>query len=338
MIEALDIGEIRDEGAFASLVPEWWDLWKHVPTATPFQSPAWLLPWWKAFAPGKMMVIVVRDRERLVALAPLYVEHGAPGRRILPIGVSVSDYIDILIDPDTAGAGEGIAHFISRRDDWDACELSNLLPNSAALALPAPANCCEEVVTGETCPVLYLCDGPTDAGKHPAIPALQRRKLRMARNRLSRSNGAEIIATAQWSPSDWLAALVRLHSSRWTERDEPGVLSDPRVQRFQTEAIAGLIEKGMARLFALLIGGEITGVYYGFSDRGCAYAYLGGFDPKFAYYSPGTVLLAKAIECALSEGAHEFHFLRGGEAYKYAWGAVDRPVIRRTLVQRACHG
>ena len=34
-------------------------------------------------------------------------------------------------------------------------------------------------------------------------------------------------------------------------------------------------------------------------------------------------------------GAYEFHFLRGGEAYKYAWGAVDRPNTPLTLATLA---
>ena len=28
---------------------EWLALWRRSPTATPFQSPMWLLPWWRAF-------------------------------------------------------------------------------------------------------------------------------------------------------------------------------------------------------------------------------------------------------------------------------------------------
>jgi hypothetical protein len=31
------------------------------------------------------------------------------------------------------------------------------------------------------------------------------------------------------------------------------------------------------------------------------------------------------------EGAREFHFLRGGETYKYGWGAQDRWNTSRTI-------
>ena len=53
--------------------------------------------------------------------------------------------------------------------------------------------------------------------------------------------------------------------------------------------------------------------------------YLSGYDAARGYESPGTLLVGAMLEEAVREGRREAHFLRGGEAYKYAWGAVDRP-------------
>jgi CelD/BcsL family acetyltransferase involved in cellulose biosynthesis len=68
--------------------------------------------------------------------------------------------------------------------------------------------------------------------------------------------------------------------------------------------------------------------------RDRAYGYLTGFDPTYEFESPGTIVVGYAIETAVREAAREFHFLRGREAYKYHWGAVDRwnrqRVFRRT--------
>jgi CelD/BcsL family acetyltransferase involved in cellulose biosynthesis len=55
-----------------------------------------------------------------------------------------------------------------------------------------------------------------------------------------------------------------------------------------------------------------------------AYAYLGGFDPAFEIASPGALTIEAACTEAAASGATELHFLRGREAYKYAWGARDR--------------
>lgn len=331
MTVVLDIETIADPEALAVLAPDWWDLWERLPTATPFQSPAWLIPWWNSFAPGRLMTVAVRHEERLVALAPLYLETGPLGPRLLPVGISVSDYLDILIDPGSADAIDGIAEHLSRCGEWENCELSCLLPRSAALALPCPAGCSDTRSKADTCPILRLSPETSDAGTHPAIPGRQRRKLRMARHRLSRGPASSIISTKSWPAETWLETLIGLHTMRWHERSESGVLADSRTRAFHRDALPELIDRGIARLFALIIGDELAGVYYGFSDHSRACAYIGGFNPRFSYYSPGTVLLGHAIEDALREGVAEFHFLRGGEAYKYAWGAVDQFTFRRTF-------
>ena len=58
---------------------------------------------------------------------------------------------------------------------------------------------------------------------------------------------------------------------------------------------------------------------------------LAGFDPAFSKLSPGTLTIGHAIDQAIREGATEFDFLRGGEPYKYHWGAVDRVNFRRCI-------
>jgi CelD/BcsL family acetyltransferase involved in cellulose biosynthesis len=160
----------------------------------------------------------------------------------------------------------------------------------------------------------------------------------MARNRVARRGPVTILSTPDWPVDTWADELVRLHTARWHSRSETGVLSEERVQRFHREALPVLVEHGLARLFALLIGGRAAGIYYGFHYRRRAYAYLGGFDPVFAFESPGTILLGHAIEQAVREGAREFHFLRGGEGYKYEWGAADRWTWRRTFRRRGDNG
>src|SRR5215208_3729319 len=121
---------IAGAAELAALEGEWWKLWRRAPTATPFQSPAWLLPWWRHFHPGVLLTITVRSSGRLVALAPFYIEDGALGRRLLPIGISLSDYLDVLLDPGCEGeAGEALVRgFEAAGDLWDSWELEELPP------------------------------------------------------------------------------------------------------------------------------------------------------------------------------------------------------------------
>ena len=68
---------VEDEDGLLRLLPEWWALWSRTARATPFSSPAWLLPWWDAFHPGELFTAAVRRDGLLVGLAPFYIEAGA---------------------------------------------------------------------------------------------------------------------------------------------------------------------------------------------------------------------------------------------------------------------
>ncbi len=110
-------------------------------------------------------------------------------------------------------------------------------------------------------------------------------------------------------------------------------MADARVQTFHRQALLGLLAAGFLRLYELRIAGKTVAVYYGFVHRKRAYAYLMGFDPDYAFESPGVALLAHAMEEAIREGACEFHFLRGDEAYKYKWGVENRWNERRIFTR-----
>jgi CelD/BcsL family acetyltransferase involved in cellulose biosynthesis len=86
--------------------------------------------------------------------------------------------------------------------------------------------------------------------------------------------------------------------------------------------------RGWLRQYVLRIGGAAAAVNYGFSLRGRSYYYIGGFDPQFEPSSPGALLLQHVLSEAIAEGVAEFDLLRGGELYKYRWGAESRPQYR----------
>ena len=88
-MSALTAELIGDAAELAAIADDWQALWQRVPTATPFQSPAWLLPWWRSFHPGELAVVALWRGRRLVGLAPLYLERRKKGGRLLPLGIGV---------------------------------------------------------------------------------------------------------------------------------------------------------------------------------------------------------------------------------------------------------
>ncbi|HEU4628134.1 MAG TPA: GNAT family N-acetyltransferase [Gemmatimonadaceae bacterium] len=315
-----------------ALRPEWTRLW-HRAGGTPFQSPAWLLPWWRHFGRGEPLVLALRRTAggELLGVAPFHTWTGDGDRRLLFIGTGNTDHLDALLHPDAAaeGAAAILAELARHRDAWDACDLQQLPARSPLLAAPVPPSLRAATSVQDVCPVLPLPAPP--AQLRDVLPRARRRQLATARNRAARLGSVCFEAADERTLPELLEALVRLHGARWAQRDQTGVLADPVTRAFHAEAAAALLALGALRLYALRIDDRIVGVYHGLADRRRAYYYIGGFDPSYEAVSPGALLVAHALEQAARVGAGEFDFLRGREPYKYAWGATDRPSYRRVL-------
>ncbi|MDB5641785.1 MAG: glycosyl transferase, group 1 [Hyphomicrobiales bacterium] len=315
---------IGDLETLHELAPAWWDLWRRDARATPFQSPAWLIPWWRAFSPGRLHVAAVWQDDRLAALAPLYIEE-ATGR-LLPIGISLSDSLDLIAENPSAAQQLMQALLLDCP-----CARLDLEPVAAGAHARAAGGgktwTCREEHT-DVSPVLPL--GPTwDAH----VPARKRRQWRRA-VREAQAHGDMRLEQVESHPAAFLGHLGRLHRARWETRSEEGVLADETVQRFQSLAAPELLRAGLARFYLLHFAGCVTGAYYGMAAKSSAFAYIGGFDPAFSHESPGTILLAHAMTQAHDEGARRFEFLRGAEPYKFAWGAHEAPLYRRIWERR----
>lgn len=326
------ISVLRETADLLRLEPAWWDLYRRTPSATPFQSPAWLIPWWCGFRPGRLLTVAVRAGDgRLVGLAPAYIEDGAGGRRLLPLGIGASDHLDILLDPAAAGAAAALAAGVAaERAAFAVWELEDLAPDAAAWRLPVPAGARETVADQVACPVLPL---PPGAGSLADLcPTVKRRKISLARNRSARRGGFESLdATDAAGATALFERLVALHAARWESQGEPGVLAEEAVRDFHRAAVPRLAAAGLVRFHAVRLAGGTAAVLYALRDRHRVYAYLSGFDPAFRFESPGVSVMAAALDGARRDGARSFHFLRGQEPYKYEWGAVDIWNRRRSL-------
>lgn len=329
----IEIATITDAEGLARLRPEWEELWRRDPAATLFQSPAWLLAWWRFFGTSDPLILTARAGGQLVGLLPLYLLRENGCRKLLPIGLGLSDYIEALLSPDAPQVGDRFMAAITAMPEWDECWLPDLVPEGALASAVAHCELAEVAVPAAPCPILDLPSNP--AKLYETVPRKTLRDLRQARTRAALAGAVTIEAIAREKLDSATDDLFRLHQQRWRGRGECGVCGDPRVQSFHRVAAKALLATGMLRLYRLSLDAAVIAVYYGFAAKGRAYAYLGGFDPSQPRLSPGMQIIAHAIEQAIAEGATSFDFLRGEESYKYAWGAVDRPKISRRL-SRQC--
>ena len=309
----LAVRVFEDEAAVFGIAAAWEKIERR-----PFQSPAWLLAWWRQFGTGRPVVAVAGEERLAGVFACTVLDEGGVGK-LLPMGCGISDYCDLSL---AADAPEGVATrlveaVVRAADGVASCDFVDVAPGARLRGAGVPAGWTGAWRETATCPVLRL-DG---RGLREAIAGRTHRKLRMNRHRVERLGGCSVALEGAGA----LEVLARLHGARWAGRGEPGgVFADERVLGCLRDAAPALLARGAMRIYVLRFGGREAACCLVLVEAGRWMLYLSGFDEAHGFWSPGTVLLGAIVEAAIAEGAGEIDFLRGGESYKYDWGAVDR--------------
>ena len=310
---------LRGGDALSALAPDWWRLFRAASAPTPFQSPAWLLPWCRHLGRGEVIAVLARDGAELVGLAPFSLAEENGERVLRPLGSGVTDICDALL---AAGREREIAaallDALLEERGWDRCAWDGLPPHAPVLEVAEDRGAAD--LTQEIAPVLTIRPGARELGD--CVPSGMAENLDASRKRAERIGALCVHVPFSAAESDsFLDALFALHAARWRSGGKPGVLGQAAVKAFHREALPALIEAGLARAHIVKIGDRVAAAHYGLGAGRTHFYYIGGFDPELRAAGPGNLAVAHAIERAIGDGAAAFHFLRGDEAYKRRWGA-----------------
>src|SRR5438105_1400820 len=286
----------------------------------------------ETFHPGELWTLAVREAGQLVGMAPLYIQQNEAERTLAPVGAAISDYLDWLVLP---GASTNLVRLILKHitdceSSYNYFDFSDLPSSSPLLDLSLGNDWEWEPTFHDSCPVLQLPKKVEDLRK--IIPRRQLRSVKNGRKKLEKTGRVHVEVATPETLDEFLAALFRLHGTRWSQFGLSGALADHAVQQFHQCVGPRLLAKGVLRLYALRFENLTIASLYALFESDTAYCYVQGFDPQFAEYSPGAQILATVIEDAVKRGKRSIDFLRGREAYKYACGARDIP----TFWLRAC--
>lgn len=304
-----------------SLAHEWHQLWRCCPQATPFLSPAWVLPWARHYAPQRCGAAVMRASGRLVAIIPIFCWEGA----ILLAGTGPSDRGDILIHPGFESDAHRLvaALPLAAPEPFDRIDLQQLDGESPLLAAAVPKEWRTETMEGDACLMAPL-HGERGLG---AASGRQRSHWRHALRQLERLGGsAGLVASDEVRPA--VEDLFRLNDLRW---GDTGVLRDTLIRAFLLDAGPELDRAGLLRLWEVQLEQRRIAVLLALAGPWAHHGYNGGFDPSYSRLSPSAVLVGLAMEQAAHEGRAKFDFLRGHESYKTVWGAASYPMHRRIM-------
>lgn len=331
---SFDVEEVTRLADLEAVRAEWSALCDRCPAVTPFQRPEWLIAWWRAFRPAEPWVVLLRREGRLAGVAPfLFYSNDLNGgeRTVAFLGGGVSDYLDVVLDPEIRGAAaEALFGLLAERTGrWQVCDFEPLPPDSPLLQAQAPLGWGAEAEPRDVCPVLRLPSRLEDLGQ--VVPARQLSNLRKYRRKAEAAGGLRTEVADEDGWEEALETLIRLHESRWASQGQPGVLQGEALHTFHREAAQGFLARGALLLIALRLEDDTVAALYGFQEGSTVFCYLQGFEPRFEKLSPGVMVVGAAVEEAVQRGARSLDFLRGKEEYKYRWGAKDRVTWRKRL-------
>lgn len=160
-----------------------------------------------------------------------------------------------------------------------------------------------------------------------ADQAVRKKSLKRHDNRLQREGDVRFDG---WRSPDDVAAriddLIALHRRRWDATPTPSEFGDARVRARFVEMALALAGDGVVRLHELRVDGTLVAAHLGFVDGARFVWYKPAFDPAWARWSPGEVLLRRLIMAAADEDVDEFDFTVGDEAFKLRFATRMRGV------------
>jgi len=323
------VGLVEDGEGFAALEGEWEELYRHCPTATPFQSWAWLYSWWEHYGEGyRLRLVTVRSEGgSLVGVLPLMVERG-PLRRLLLVGSGVSDYLDVLV---REGWEERVAQAASRAlgevGPWRVADLQELRPGAAAWGVFGGWAGPRAVVWQSNCPVI-------EVRPWEELLASVKRGLRKSARRTERraqEDGLRCRLVDVEESEEAGRRLVALNRIAWQGR---AIGPEHLTRRFEDHiatAARRMTASGHGGISELEFGEESQMYTFMVFGRDFLGSYMSGVPTEIIErYQWSSLYIWDGLNIAESKDIGHLDLLRGEEEYKLLW--TSEVVANRRLI------
>ena len=335
---------VDDYATFVALEAEWNDAFERANIPHPFLRHEWVRTWWDTFAAHstgsgrsgqanrQLHIIVVRDDDRIVGIAPLMREsttiYGLPIRRLALLANDHTPRTDFIV----AGKADEVYRAIwdTLRDDmdhWDLVQFTQLLKGSPTIAAMSRFALAESLPIGtwKSTDSPYLELAGTWDGYWASLSGKFRSNVR---NRLSRLTQAGEPALEVLSEKTAIARACddawRLEASGWKDQEGTSIGSDPAVQKFYTLLAERAADHGWLRLVFLTVGGRRIAVSYSAIHDGRLFLLKTGHDREFHTCSPFKLLTYFAAQDGYARGLREIDFLGDTEPWKQEWTPAAR--------------
>jgi len=329
--EKLDVEIVRDAQAFQALEEEWEELYEQCPSATPFQSWAWLYSWWECYGEDyELRLVAVREGGLLVGLLPLMLERRwGFGRLLLIGGDAMTPYKDVLAregwEQEVAEAG---ARALKGLGGWRVADLCDVRPTAAVWD------------------IFYGWEGPKAYFRRFGSPVMDVRPWDELLASLSRNHRSTVRRTLRRvekdrvrselaKPADAEEAATRwmaLHQEAWKGRNIAPEHLDERFKAHLVAAARRMTARGLGGISEFWREGEVIAAHFLVFGRDSVGEHLlGATQETLRRYQVGSLYIWDLVNVARSRRSTYLDFLRGEEPYKLRWASRVVPNHRLVL-------
>lgn len=335
----LKIGEIDDDKQFWDLDVEWNKILRQSSTNNVFLTWEWISTVWKHFGKSnRLKVLYAEDSNRgKLAFAPLrladYVFGGVLRYRVLePLAYEISDYTDIIIPRDNDECLSRFLDYLMEEKGWDFTYLADVPETSKTLELlPKVKDHIGRIEfwKGPRCPYLPLSNISITHLQHLVSRGARLKRLRRDYPNVAFKSYDEIGTVEQA-----FRAFVDLHKMGWKSKGGAGAISTAELFNFYLDISEAFAKKHWLCLDFLMADDMPIAGIYGFTYDGKNYAYLSGWNPEFAEYGVGNIMVYGTIRRCIDLGLKEYDFLRGDEPHKFRWTSKWRQNYHVKIVNK----
>lgn len=334
---------------FLSTEAIWKDLYESSRTQNPFLCWEWVSTWVEHFCGDKLRTIVVREGDRVIAIAPFYfnryligpglyasalqlmgpkeMQHLFEIREALVLPGHQEVALNAILDRVVALPGCDWIELSAQADAQAVLEHALFARNRAGLtALPGPV---------VQMPVMRLERNWEEQRRK--LKRNVKESIRHCYNSLRR-DGLDYAYVSDAAASGSVSAaerLVKLHhhrslvENRLWHRDH---FADDPVRRFEVEALRRLHSAGHARFAEISINENVVASRACLESHGALYFYYSGFDPAWWKYSVMTLLVTEAIRDGIERGLEIVNFSPGLDPSKSRWNVTTTPIQTITIL------
>ncbi|MGB7540913.1 MAG: GNAT family N-acetyltransferase [Burkholderiales bacterium] len=295
----------------------------------------WTATWWEHYGAGReLRLLMIYRNGELKGILPLFLQRQLAGRngrvgRVLGYCTAADLYPDpldiVCAETDAEACIEAVLAYLRHSArDWDVLHLRFLTEDGHLLRSMGGARG-YRARTEQISAAPYISIKGSYDDYLGELSANERSNIRRRRRKLIEGQGAVYTDFRSDDAQQVLHTLFELHEKRAAEKKIDSSFARVDVFTFHRDLLNRL-DRNRVWLRGLRQNNEIVAVFYGFIAGGRVSYYQLGYDPHWADFSPGSVLLQETIREAFDRGLTEYNFLQGEEEFKYRWTQQARPL------------